>query len=559
MYEYRQDKEEDKIMFGIEILNNPFINRGTAFTKEERNELGLNGTLPIQVQTLEQQAIQAYGQFLSKTTDLEKRIFLMNIFNTNRTLFYKLMCEHVVEFMPIVYDPTVADSIEQYNELFVKPQDAAFLSINEPENIKESLKNAAGGRDIRLIVVTDSEGILGMGDCGVNGVDIAIGKLMVYTAAAGINPSQVLPVSIDNGTNNEELLNNPLYLGNRHKRVYGDKYYDFIDEFVSAATELFPELLLHWEDFGRSNAAAILEKYQDKITTFNDDIQGTGIVVLAGVLGALNISKEKLADQVVMTFGAGTAGVGIANQLLDEMIRQGVPEAEARKHFYMVDKQGLLFEDTEGLTPGQKPFVRSRSEFKNADELTNLAAVVKAIHPTIIIGTSTKPGAFTEEIVKEISEHTARPIIFPLSNPTKLAEATAENLIKWTDGKALIGTGIPAANVEYKGVTYHIGQANNALMYPGLGLGIIASTATRVNSEMLSQASHALGGIVDPNGPGAAVLPPVSKITEFSHTIAEVVGQSVLDQKLNREEIKDIKKAVAETKWTPEYTSLKIK
>nr|WP_265855671.1 malolactic enzyme [Clostridium felsineum] len=559
MYEYRQDKEEDKIMFGIEILNNPFINRGTAFTKEERNELGLNGTLPIQVQTLEQQAIQAYGQFLSKTTDLEKRIFLMNIFNTNRTLFYKLMCEHVVEFMPIVYDPTVADSIEQYNELFVKSQDAAFLSINEPENIKESLKNAAGGRDIRLIVVTDSEGILGMGDCGVNGVDIAIGKLMVYTAAAGINPSQVLPVSIDNGTNNEELLNNPLYLGNRHKRVYGDKYYDFIDEFVSAATELFPELLLHWEDFGRSNAAAILEKYQDKITTFNDDIQGTGIVVLAGVLGALNISKEKLADQVVMTFGAGTAGVGIANQLLDEMIRQGVPEAEARKHFYMVDKQGLLFEDTEGLTPGQKPFVRSRSEFKNADELTNLAAVVKAIHPTIIIGTSTKPGAFTEEIVKEISEHTVRPIIFPLSNPTKLAEATAENLIKWTDGKALIGTGIPAANVEYKGVTYHIGQANNALMYPGLGLGIIASTATRVNSEMLSQASHALGGIVDPNGPGAAVLPPVSKITEFSHTIAEVVGQSVLDQKLNREEIKDIKKAVAETKWTPEYTSLKIK
>ncbi|URZ05346.1 malolactic enzyme [Clostridium felsineum] len=546
-------------MFGIEILNNPFINRGTAFTKEERNELGLNGTLPIQVQTLEQQAIQAYGQFLSKTTDLEKRIFLMNIFNTNRTLFYKLMCEHVVEFMPIVYDPTVADSIEQYNELFVKSQDAAFLSINEPENIKESLKNAAGGRDIRLIVVTDSEGILGMGDCGVNGVDIAIGKLMVYTAAAGINPSQVLPVSIDNGTNNEELLNNPLYLGNRHKRVYGDKYYDFIDEFVSAATELFPELLLHWEDFGRSNAAAILEKYQDKITTFNDDIQGTGIVVLAGVLGALNISKEKLADQVVMTFGAGTAGVGIANQLLDEMIRQGVPEAEARKHFYMVDKQGLLFEDTEGLTPGQKPFVRSRSEFKNADELTNLAAVVKAIHPTIIIGTSTKPGAFTEEIVKEISEHTVRPIIFPLSNPTKLAEATAENLIKWTDGKALIGTGIPAANVEYKGVTYHIGQANNALMYPGLGLGIIASTATRVNSEMLSQASHALGGIVDPNGPGAAVLPPVSKITEFSHTIAEVVGQSVLDQKLNREEIKDIKKAVAETKWTPEYTSLKIK
>ncbi|WP_234123631.1 malolactic enzyme [Clostridium hydrogenum] len=546
-------------MLSTEILNNPFLNKGTAFTKEERKKFGLNGTLPTQVQTLEQQVVQAYGQYLSKTTDLEKRIFLMNIFNTNRTLFYKLMSEHVVEFMPIVYDPTVADSIEQYNELFVKPQDAAFLSINEPENIKESLKNAAGGRDIRLIVVTDAEGILGMGDCGVNGVDIAIGKLMVYTAAAGINPSQVLPVSIDNGTNNEELLNNPLYLGNRHKRIYGEKYYDFIDKFVQSATELFPELLLHWEDFGRSNAATILEKYQDKITTFNDDIQGTGIVVLAGVLGALNISKENLANQTIMTFGAGTAGVGIANQLLDEMIRQGVPEAEARKHFYMVDKQGLLFEDTEGLTPGQKPYVRSRLEFSNSDELTNLKAAVKAIHPTIIIGTSTQPGAFTEEIVKEIAANTARPIIFPLSNPTKLAEAKAEDLIKWTDGKALVGTGIPAANVEYKGVTYHIGQANNALMYPGLGLGIIASTSTRVNSEMLSQASHALGGIVDPTEPGAAVLPPVSKLAEFSHTIAEIVGQSVLDQKLNREPISDIKKAVKDTKWTPEYSPLEIK
>ncbi|HII4208157.1 TPA: oxaloacetate-decarboxylating malate dehydrogenase, partial [Enterococcus faecium 1,230,933] len=344
-------------------------------------------------------------------------------------------------------------------------QDAAFLSIDEPENIKASLKNAADGRDIRLIVVTDAEGILGMGDWGVNGVDIAIGKLMVYTAAAGINPAQVLPVSIDAGTNNEELLNNPLYLGNRHARVEGETYYEFIDQFVQSATELFPELLLHWEDFGRGNAAAILEKYEDQITTFNDDIQGTGIVVLAGVLGGLNISGEQLKDQIILTFGAGTAGVGIANILLDEMIRQGVPEEEARQHFYQVDKQGLLFEDTEGLTPGQIPFARKRSDFTNADELTNLEAVVKAIHPTIMIGTSTQPGAFTEEIVKEMAAHTPRPIIMPLSNPTKLAEAKAKDLIEWTDGKALVGTGIPAADVEYNGVTYQIGQANNALMY----------------------------------------------------------------------------------------------
>ena len=544
------------MLTGLNLLNNPFLNKGTAFTKEERAKYGITGMLPSTVQTLEQQSVQAYGQYLSKQTDLEKRIFLMNLFNTNRTLFYKLMGEHLVEFMPVVYDPVVADSIEQYNEIFLKPQDAAFLSIDEPENIKASLKNAAGGRDIRLIVVTDAEGILGMGDWGVNGVDIAIGKLMVYTAAAGINPAQVLPVSIDAGTNNEELLNNPLYLGNRHARVEGETYYEFIDQFVQSATELFPELLLHWEDFGRGNAATILEKYENKITTFNDDIQGTGIVVLAGVLGGLNISGEQLKDQTILTFGAGTAGVGIANILLDEMIRQGVPEEEARQHFYQVDKQGLLFEDTKGLTPGQIPFARKRSEFTNADELTNLEAVVKAIHPTIMIGTSTQPGAFTEEIVKEMAAHTPRPIIMPLSNPTKLAEAKAKDLIEWTDGKALVGTGIPAADVEYNGVTYQIGQANNALMYPGLGLGLIASTATRVNAEIISQASRALGGIVDVTKPGAAILPPVAKITEFSQTIAETVAKSVVAQKLNREEITDIKEAVESAKWVPEYKSL---
>lgn len=544
------------MLTGLNLLNNPFLNKGTAFTKEERAKYGLTGMLPSTVQTLEQQSVQAYGQYLSKPSDLEKRIFLMNLFNTNRTLFYKLMGEHLVEFMPVVYDPVVADSIEQYNEIFLKPQDAAFLSIDDPESIKASLKNAADGRDIRLIVVTDAEGILGMGDWGVNGVDIAIGKLMVYTAAAGINPAQVLPVSLDAGTNNQELLNDPLYLGNRHKRVEGETYYQFVDQFVSAATELFPELLLHWEDFGRGNAATILEKYEDQITTFNDDIQGTGIVVLAGVLGGLNISGEALKDQTILTFGAGTAGVGIANILLDEMIRQGVPAEEARKHFYQVDKQGLLFTDTEGLTPGQIPFARNRDEFENASELTDLTAVVKAIHPTIMIGTSTQPGAFTEEIVKEMAAHTARPIIMPLSNPTKLAEAKAQDLITWTDGKALVGTGIPAADVDYQGITYQIGQANNALMYPGLGLGLIASTATRVNAEIISQASRALGGIVDVTQPGASILPPVAKITEFSQIIAETVAKSVVEQGLNREEISDIKAAVADAKWVPKYTEL---
>ncbi|ALG26877.1 malate dehydrogenase [Lactiplantibacillus plantarum] len=539
-----------------EILNNPFLNKGTAFTKEERQALGLTGTLPSKVQTIDEQATQAYAQFKSKPSRLEQRIFLMNLFNENRTLFFHLMDEHVVEFMPIVYDPVVADSIEQYNELFLDPQNAAFVSVDAPEDIEATLKNAADGRDIRLVVVTDAEGILGMGDWGVNGVDIAIGKLMVYTAAAGIDPSQVLPVSIDAGTNNQKLLDDPLYLGNRHKRVSGEQYYDVIDKFVAAEQQLFPDSLLHFEDFGRDNAQVILDKYKDQIATFNDDIQGTGMVVLAGILGALNISKESIKDQKILSFGAGTAGMGIANQILDELMQAGLTEEEAKQHFYAVDKQGLLFDDTEGLTPAQKAFTRKRSEFSNADELTNLEAVVKAVHPTVMIGTSTQPGTFTESIIKEMAAHTERPIIFPLSNPTKLAEAKAEDLIKWTDGRALVATGIPADDVEYKGVTYQIGQGNNALMYPGLGFGLIASTAKVLNAETLSAACHALGGIVDTSKPGAAVLPPVTKITEFSQKLAEVVAQSVIDQKLNKEPIADAKQAVADMKWVPEYRAI---
>ena len=539
-----------------EILNNPFLNKGTAFTKEERQALGLTGTLPSKVQTIDEQATQAYAQFKSKPSRLEQRIFLMNLFNENRTLFFHLMDEHVVEFMPIVYDPVVADSIEQYNELFLDPQNAAFVSVDAPEDIEATLKNAADGRDIRLVVVTDAEGIFGMGDWGVNGVDIAIGKLMVYTAAAGIDPSQVLPVSIDAGTNNQKLLDDPLYLGNRHKRVSGEQYYDVIDKFVAAEQQLFPDSLLHFEDFGRDNAQVILDKYKDQIATFNDDIQGTGMVVLAGILGALNISKESIKDQKILSFGAGTAGMGIANQILDELMQAGLTEEEAKQHFYAVDKQGLLFDDTEGLTPAQKAFTRKRSEFSNADELTNLEAVVKAVHPTVMIGTSTQPGTFTESIIKEMAAHTERPIIFPLSNPTKLAEAKAEDLIKWTDGRALVATGIPADDVEYKGVTYQIGQGNNALMYPGLGFGLIASTAKVLNAETLSAACHALGGIVDTSKPGAAVLPPVAKITEFSQKLAEVVAQSVIDQKLNKEPIADAKQAVADMKWVPEYRAI---
>lgn len=313
----------------------------------------------------------------------------MEIFNTNRTLFYYLFNEHVVEFNPIVYDPLIAESIEQYSDLFVDPQYAAFLSVEHPEDILDTLKNAAGDRNIRLIVVTDAEGILGIGDWGTQGVDISVGKLMIYTAAAGIDPKTVLPVVIDAGTDREELLNNPFYLGNRHKRIRGEAYYDFIDQFVKEAEDLFPDLYLHWEDFGRSNAAVILNKYKDKIPTFNDDIQGTGIITLAGIYGALDITGEKLTDQRYLCFGGGTAGAGIAHRVLLEMMEQGLTEEEAYSRFYMVDKQGLLFDDMDDFTPEQKPFARKRSEFENSEELTELSKVVKAVKPTILVGTST--------------------------------------------------------------------------------------------------------------------------------------------------------------------------
>ena len=536
-----------------EVLNDPFLNKGTAFTKEERKELELTGLLPPQIQTIGEQAEQVYAQYKSKEPLINKRRFLMEIFDTNRTLFYYLFSQHVVEFMPIVYDPVIAENIENYSELFVNPQNAVYLSIDSPETIEESLRNATKDREIRLIVATDAEGILGIGDWGTNGVDISVGKLMVYTAAAGIDPKSVLPVVLDAGTNRETLLEDKLYLGNRHKRVYGDKYYDFVDKFVQTAEKLFPRLYLHFEDFGRSNAANVLHKYWKTYPVFNDDIQGTGIITLAGILGALKISGEKLIDQKYMCFGAGTAGAGIADRIYQEMLQQGLSEDEARSRFYLVDRKGLLFDDMDDLTPEQRPFARKRAEFTNANELTNLEAAVKAVKPTILVGTSTQPNTFTETIVKEMASYTARPIIFPLSNPTKLAEATAENLIKWTDGKALIATGIPADPVEYNGVTYEIGQANNALIYPALGLGAIASTAKLVTNEMISKAAHSLGGIVDTTKPGAATLPPVSKLTEFSQRVAEAVGQCAVDQKLNREDITDIKVAIEKIKWTPKY------
>lgn len=528
---------------GFELLDDAFLNKGTAFTESERKKLGLEGLLPPCVEDIETQAQRIYRQMERKISLIEKRRFLMEVFNFNRTLFFHVFSEHLVELMPIVYDPVIAESIEQYSEQFINPQYAAFLSIDHPESIETSLKQAAGDRKIRLIVVTDAEGILGIGDWGTNGVDISVGKLMVYTAAAGIDPQTVLPVVLDCGSNRESLLKDPFYLGNRHKRIYGDHYYDFVNRFVETAENLFPDLYLHFEDFGRSNAATILKKYQKTYPVFNDDCQGTGIITLAGILGAMKINREKLTNHTYMCFGAGTAGAGIADRIFREMVAQGLSEKEARNHFYMVDKQGLLFDDMDDLTPEQKPFARARSEFDNPEKLNNLTAAVMAVRPTILVGTSTAPKTFTKEIVKAMASWCDHPIIFPLSNPTELAEATAEDIIKWSDGRAMVATGIPAEPVEYNGVTYIIGQANNALIYPGLGLGSISVNASLVTDEMISSAAHSLGEFLEINVEGAAVLPPVSKLTQFSETVAAAVAECAVKQGLNRVQTNDVKKA----------------
>lgn len=538
---------------GFELLDDAFLNKGTAFTESERKKLGLEGLLPPCVEDIETQAQRIYRQMERKTSLIEKRRFLMEVFNFNRTLFFHVFSEHLVELMPIVYDPVIAESIEQYSEQFINPQYAAFLSIDHPESIETSLKQAAGDRKIRLIVVTDAEGILGIGDWGTNGVDISVGKLMVYTAAAGIDPQTVLPVVLDCGSNRESLLKDPFYLGNRHKRIYGDHYYDFVNRFVETAENLFPDLYLHFEDFGRSNAATILKKYQKTYPVFNDDCQGTGIITLAGILGAMKINREKLTNHTYMCFGAGTAGAGIADRIFREMVAQGLSEKETRNHFYMVDKQGLLFDDMDDLTPEQKPFARARSEFDNPEKLNNLTAAVMAVRPTILVGTSTAPKTFTKEIVKAMASWCDHPIIFPLSNPTELAEATAEDIIKWSDGRAMVATGIPAEPVEYNGVTYIIGQANNALIYPGLGLGSISVNASLVTDEMISSAAHSLGEFLEINVEGAAVLPPVSKLTQFSETVAAAVAECAVKQGLNRVQTNDVKKAVKSVIWKPVY------
>lgn len=537
---------------GQDLLRNPFLNKGTAFTEEEREKYGLTGLLPNAVRIIDEQEQIVYEKTRAFEDNLEKHNYLMNLFDINRTLFYYAVGKHVTEFLPIIYTPTIGDAVINYSKNYETPKDAVFLSIDHPENIKKSIE--AGLKDldeIKLIVVTDGEGVLGIGDWGVQGVDISIGKLAVYTVAAGVNPKNVLPVVIDAGTNNEKLLNDPSYLGNKHKRVTGEKYDNFIDEFIKISTGLFPEVLMHWEDFGRGNASRILEKYRSKICTFNDDIQGTGVMMVSAMNAIAEVTKIPVKDHKILVFGGGTAGIGISDQILLEKVRTGKSECEAIKDFYIIDRYGLVTEDMENLTDGQKKYARKKGEFEKP--LTDIADIVAAVKPTVLIGCSGVHGAFSEAAVRKMAELNEKPAIMPISNPTKLAEATAKDLIEWTDGRALVVTGSPSAPVEYKGVTYKIGQANNALLYPGLGLGIIVAKAKTVSDAMLSAAAHGIATLQDLSKPGASILPPVARLKEASKLVATAVVEAAVKDGLNRAEITDAKKAVEKEIWEARY------
>jgi len=543
---------------GSAVLSLPMLNRGTAFTPAEREALGLTGLLPEGVSTIEGQLRRVYGQFLRQPDDLAKNIFLGHVRDRNEVLFYRLLTEHIHEMLPIVYTPTVGTAIERYSLEFGRPR-GVYLSVDHPDQVETAFRNyGLGSRDVDLIVATDSEGILGIGDWGVGGIAIAVGKLAVYTAAAGLHPRRVIPVVLDAGTDNPALLAEEMYLGNRHPRVRGERYDQLIEAYVSAATELFPDAMLHWEDFGAANARRILLKYAGTHCTFNDDIQGTAAVVLAAALCATRAAGTAMRDQTVVIHGAGTAGIGIADSLRQVMIDDGLRPDEATARFYALGSKGLLSTDYPGtLRDFQVPYARPAAEVSGwrRDEAgrIGLAEVVARSRPTMLIGTSTQPGAFTEAIVTGMAAHVARPVIMPLSNPTSHSEAQAADLIAWTGGRALIATGSPFPPVDYGGVRYEVAQANNALIFPGLGLGVTVSRARRVSDGMLAAAADALAGLSDAAAPGAAVLPPVTSLRAVSAAVAEAVARAAQAEGLSGAPLDDLPGRVRQAMWEPAY------
>jgi malate dehydrogenase (oxaloacetate-decarboxylating) len=546
--------EVETTLRGAELLAVPLLNKGVAFTEEERIELGLTGLLPPAKLTLDEQACRAYEQFSSQPNDFHKNITLSALHDRNRVLFYRVLTEHLPEMLPIVYTPTVGLAIQRYSNEYRRPH-GVYLSINDVDGIEQTFENFnAGAEDIDLIVITDGEGILGIGDWGVGGINIAIGKLAVYTAAGGIAPARVMPVILDVGTDNEELLNNPFYIGNRHPRVRDERYDEFIEQFVSTATRMFPHSLLHWEDFSSQNARKILEKYRDKVCTFNDDIQGTGAVSLAAVLAAVRASEVPLSEHRIVVFGAGTAGIGIADQIRDAMVREGLSWKSANLRFWCIDRDGLLADDMGELCEFQRPYARPAAE-NNAG--WSLAEVVRHVHPTILIGTSTVAGAFTEDIVKEMAACVERPVIMPMSNPTSLAEAKPADLIHWTEGRALVATGSPFPPVTFNKTVYVIGQSNNALIFPGLGLGTNVARASIITDGMFAAAAEAVAGMIDVSKPGAPLLPQIEDLRTISEIVAVEVAKAAVADGVARIKNDDINQAIQNAMWSPVYRPIK--
>lgn len=550
---------------GSAVLASPTINRGTAFTEEQRRELGLVGLLPTGVTTLDGQLRRVYAQYREQTNDLRRWVYLANLRDRNEVLFYRLLTEHISEMLPVVYTPTVGLAIERFSHEFRRPRSGVYLSVDHPDDVELSLRNSGmGAEDVDLVVATDSEGILGIGDQGVGGIEISIGKLAVYTAAAGIHPHRVIPVVLDTGTDNLKLLNDDMYLGERHARVRDQRYDDLIDAYVTAVTKLFPHAMLHWEDFGTRNARRILDRYAGRVCTFNDDMQGTAAVVLAAAFAAVRAAGTRLRDQRVVIHGAGTAGLGIADMMRDQMVREGLSHEEATRRFWPLGRAGLLTDDrADKLYDFQVPYARPASEVAgwaspDSDGI-GLADVVARARPTMLIGTSTQPGAFTEAIVRDMAQHVTRPIIMPLSNPTSNCEAVPEDLIRWTDGRALIATGSPFPPVMHGDRLHHIAQANNALVFPGLGLGVTVARASRITDRMIAAVADAVAQLSDATTLGAPLLPPVADLRRVSAAVGVAVAVAAADEGLAQVPVTDPIQQVHQAMWRPEYPRIEVK
>lgn len=555
-----QEEWIETSLSGKLLLNIPQLNKGTAFSEEERHQFGLLGKLPAQVESLDEQVKRTYLQHKAYRSPLQQNIYLNNLHDKNQVLFYKLVSEHLAEMLPIIYTPTVGKAVKEYSRQFRQAR-GLYIAYKYRNRIAEILDNRSHP-EIDLIVVTDGEGILGIGDQGIGGMDIPISKLMVYTLCAGLNPLRTLPIMLDVGTNNEDLLQDPLYLGLRHPRITGKEYDEFIADFVTIVKRKFPKVFLHWEDFGRGNARRNLELYRDKICSFNDDIQGTAAVTLAALLAAVKATDTTLKDQRIIIFGAGSAGTGIADRICDGMQREGLSKKEAYAKFWLIDQTGLLFKDLKNLTPAQEPYARDRAEAKqwetNANNIVDLQETIHQIKPTILIGCSAQSGAFNQKIISEMFRHCRRPIIFPLSNPTECVEATPEDLITWTNGQAIIATGSPFPEVIYKGKTYSIPQCNNALVFPGIGLGIVAVQAKFLSDSMLWTACQTLMQYAPSmNDKTAPVLPPLPKARMINREIAIALATQAQIEGLAQTPVKDITTTIDHLIWHPKYVPLK--